>query len=137
MSGAANDGNNDERIMIFDDPDPVRRSGKRTYRDSGFMVGVGRISMNPRWNWPLNAQGKLDVGGALDLAMSVIKDMGLKEPYVGQIALADRRAEDLTHYFCNIWNSIPVRSRLGFFSGQRLYRCARRGFYHPADAVYQ
>lgn len=41
---------------------------------------------------PLNAQGKLDVGRALGLGvMSVIKDMGLKEPYVGQICTADRR----------------------------------------------
>ena len=37
---------------------------------------------------PPNALGKLDVGGALGIGvMSVIKDMGLKEPYVGQIAL--------------------------------------------------
>ena len=48
-----------------------------------------------------NAEGKLDVGGALGLGvMSVIKDMGLKEPYVGQIALQTGEiAEDLTYYF--------------------------------------
>lgn len=50
---------------------------------------------------PPNAEGKLDVGGALGLGvMSVIKDMGLKEPYVGQIALQTGEiAEDLTYYF--------------------------------------
>ena len=50
---------------------------------------------------PPNALGKLDVGGALGLGvMSVIKDMGLKEPYVGQIALQTGEiAEDLTYYY--------------------------------------
>ena len=34
---------------------------------------------------PANAQGKLDVGGAVGSGiLSVIKDLGLKEPYVGQ-----------------------------------------------------
>ena len=34
---------------------------------------------------PPNALGKLDVGGAVGHGiLSVIKDMGLKEPYVGQ-----------------------------------------------------
>ena len=37
---------------------------------------------------PPNAKGKLDVGGAIGPGvMSVIKDIGMKEPYVGQIAL--------------------------------------------------
>lgn len=50
---------------------------------------------------PLNDRGKLDVGKALGPGvMSVIKDMGLKEPYVGQIALQTGEiAEDLTYYF--------------------------------------
>ncbi len=56
---------------------------------------------NPYVDLPLNAQGKLDVGGALDLGvLSVIKDMGLKEPYVGQCQLQTGEiAEDLTYYF--------------------------------------
>ena len=49
---------------------------------------VKGFPMESQVELPLNAQGKLDVGGALGLGvMSVIKDMGLKEPYVGQIAL--------------------------------------------------
>lgn len=50
---------------------------------------------------PPNEKGKLDVGKALDLGvLSVIKDMGLKEPYVGDINLVSGEiAEDLTYYF--------------------------------------
>ena len=63
---------------------------------------------------PLNGQGKLDVGGALGLGvMSVIKDMGLKEPYVGQIALQTGEiAEDLTYYFATS-EQIPSAVGLG------------------------
>lgn len=46
---------------------------------------VKGYAANPIVNLPPNARGKLDVGGALDMGiLSVIKDMGLKEPYVGQ-----------------------------------------------------
>ena len=63
---------------------------------------------------PPNAQGKLDVGGALGLGvMSVIKDMGLKEPYVGQIALQTGEiAEDLTYYFATS-EQVPSAVGLG------------------------
>lgn len=50
---------------------------------------------------PANALGKLDVGGAVGRGtLSVIRDMGLKEPYVGQTLLQTGEiAEDLTYYF--------------------------------------
>lgn len=56
---------------------------------------------NPEVMLPANEKGKLDVGGALDLGvLSVIKDIGLKEPYVGQtILVTGEIAEDLTYYF--------------------------------------
>lgn len=56
---------------------------------------------NPNVLLPPNDKGKLDVGGAIGLGMlSVIKDMGLKEPYVGQCILQTGEvAEDLTYYF--------------------------------------
>ena len=63
---------------------------------------------------PPNAQGKLDVGGALDLGvMSVIKDLGMKEPYVGQTVLQTGEiAEDLTYYFATS-EQIPSAVGLG------------------------
>ena len=50
---------------------------------------------------PFNEHGKLDVGTAVGPGvMHVIKDLGLKEPYVGQIDLQTGEiAEDLTYYF--------------------------------------
>ena len=50
---------------------------------------------------PANAKGKLDVSGALgNGTLSIIRDMGLKEPYVGQVELRTGEiAEDLTYYF--------------------------------------
>lgn len=50
---------------------------------------------------PANAVGKLDVAGAVGAGtLTVIKDMGLKEPYSGQVELQTGEiAEDLTYYF--------------------------------------
>ncbi len=56
---------------------------------------------NPIVDIPLKPNGKLDVQGALgEGSLTIIKDMGLKEPYVGQIPLVSGEiAEDLTYYF--------------------------------------
>lgn len=63
---------------------------------------------------PPSPQGKLDVGRAIDLGiLSVIKDMGLKEPYVGQVALQTSEiAEDLTYYFATS-EQVPSAVGLG------------------------
>lgn len=63
--------------------------------------GVKGYAYNPGVMLPPNKQGKLDVGGALGVGvLSVIKDIGLKEPYEGQtILVTGEIAEDLTYYF--------------------------------------
>ena len=70
--------------------------------------------INPSVMLPPNKLGKLDVGGALDLGvLSVIKDIGLKEPYVGQCQLVSGEiAEDLTYYFATS-EQIPTSVALG------------------------
>ena len=62
---------------------------------------VKGYAFHPEVMLPPNAQGKLDVGGALGIGvLSVIKDIGLKEPYVGQtILVSGEIAEDLTYYY--------------------------------------
>lgn len=63
---------------------------------------------------PANAKGKLDVAGAVGIGiLSVMKDMGLKDPYVGQVALQTSEiAEDLTYYFATS-EQVPSSVGLG------------------------
>lgn len=81
---------------------------------SNAKAQVKGYANNPQVILPPNAQGKLDVGGALDLGvLSVIKDIGLKEPYVGQSNLVTGEiAEDLTYYFATS-EQIPTSVALG------------------------
>ena len=71
-----------------------------TADSKGFVKGyVG----NPNVILPANKVGKLDVAGAVGVGfLDVIKDLGLKEPYVGQTELQTGEiAEDLTYYFAS------------------------------------
>lgn len=69
---------------------------------------------NPDVIIPANSKGKLDVSGAVGAGyISVIKDMGLKEPYVGQVTLQTGEiAEDLTYYFATS-EQVPSAVGLG------------------------
>lgn len=69
---------------------------------------------NPNVCIPANSKGKLDVAGAVGVGfMNVIKDMGMKEPYLGQVALQTSEiAEDLTYYFATS-EQVPSAVGLG------------------------
>ena len=69
---------------------------------------------NPDICIPANSKGKLDVAGAVGPGfLTVIKDMGLKEPYSGQVMLQTCEiAEDLTYYFATS-EQVPSAVGLG------------------------
>ena len=81
---------------------------------------------NPQIDLPLNEKGKLDVAGALGVGvMSITKDLGMREPYVGSTHLVSGEiAEDLAYYF-TVSEQIPSAVALGLWctrirqSGQR------------------
>ena len=75
---------------------------------------VNGYALYPQTMLPPNELGKLDVGGALgDGYLRVIKDMGLKEPYVGTVQLQTGEiAEDLTYYFATS-EQVPSSVGLG------------------------
>lgn len=70
---------------------------------------------NPKVDLPKNDRGKLDVGGAVgtDGFLTVIRDFGLKEPYVGKVPLVSGEiGDDLTSYFA-VSEQIPSVVGLG------------------------
>ena len=69
---------------------------------------------NPDAMLPPNAQGKLDVGGAIGIGiLNVIRDMGLKEPYNGSCELKTGEiGDDLTYYFATS-EQVPSAVGLG------------------------
>ena len=69
---------------------------------------------NPDVCIPANSKGKLDIAGAVGPGfLTVIKDMGLKEPYSGQVMLQTCEiAEDLTYYFATS-EQVPSSVGLG------------------------
>lgn len=76
---------------------------------------VRGYAVNPVVEIPLNNKGKLDVAGAVgtDGTLTVIKDLGMKEPYVGQVPIMTGEiAEDLTSYFATS-EQIPTVCALG------------------------
>ena len=110
MMGSMMKGDKDLLSLIINADGPMGKTGVTA--DSKANV-KGYIS-TPEFQNPPNYLGKLDVGGAIgNGTLRVIKDMGLKEPYVGTVGLLTGEiAEDLTYYFATS-EQIPTSVGLG------------------------
>ena len=75
---------------------------------------VKGYALSPQAMMPPNAQGKLDVGGLIGNGyLTVIKDMGMKDPYSSQVALQTGEiGDDLTYYFA-VSEQVPSCVALG------------------------
>lgn len=85
---------------------------------------------NPAVDLPANEKGKLDVGGAIGLNgnLLVIRDMGLKEPYVGQVPIyTGEIGDDLAYYF-TVSEQTPSAVGLGVLVDKDLSINAAGGF---------
>lgn len=85
---------------------------------------------NPHVDLPANAKGKLDVGGAIGTNgnLLVIRDMGLKEPYTGQVPIySGEIGDDLAYYF-TVSEQTPSAVGLGVLVNTDLSIKAAGGF---------
>ena len=75
---------------------------------------VKGYALSPQALMPPNAQGQLDVGGLIGNGyLTVIKDMGMKDPYSSQVALQTGEiGDDLTYYFA-VSEQVPSCVALG------------------------
>ena len=98
-----------------------------TAHDDGTVKGV---IGNPYIDRPLNEKGKLDVSGAVGTngMLYVIKDLGLKDPYVGQVKIQTGEiAEDFAYYF-TVSEQTPSAVALGVLVDKDLSIKAAGGF---------
>lgn len=118
--------NEDDSITIqFKGDGPIERVIAVTDAKSCVRGYVG----NPYVDLPLSEKGKLDVGRAVGKGqLSVVRDLGLKEPYIGQVPIVTGEiAEDLTYYYAAS-EQIPTAMSLGVLVGTDNRAIAAGGF---------
>lgn len=97
LMGSMLKGEQDVLTLQVSGDGPVR--GMTVTADAkGNVKGYAQV---PQAMMPPNAQGKLDVGGVIGKGyLTVIKDMGMKDPYASKVELQTGEiADDLTYYF--------------------------------------
>src|SRR5690625_3768643 len=79
--------------------------------DSNAKGDVRGYVINPHVDFPLNSQGKLDVKRAVGVegTLSVVKDLGLKDYFTGQVPIVSGEiSEDFTYYCANSEQTPPA-----------------------------
>lgn len=97
-----------------------------SYADASVKGYIG----NPAVDLPANSKGKLDVSGAIGKNgnLVIIRDMGLKEPYVGQVPIyTGEIGDDLAYYF-TVSEQTPSAVGLGVLVDTDLTIKAAGGF---------
>ena len=117
--------NEDDLVTLRIDGDGPIGSIVVTADSRGEVKG---FAVNPSVMLPPSPVGKLDVGGSIgNGVLTVIKDMGLKEPYSGQVVLQTGEiAEDLTYYFATS-EQVPSSVGLGVLMNRQDATVKRAG----------
>ncbi len=117
MMGAMMKGEDDVLTLQIKSDGPI--GGLTVTADShGHVKGYAQ---NPFVDLPLNPYGKLDVGGAVgNGTLSVIRDLGLKEPYTGVCELISGEIGDDLAYYFNVSEQTPSAVGLGVLVGKDL-----------------
>jgi molecular chaperone Hsp33 len=101
----------DKLTLQIDGGGPIKGISVTAFADAHVKGYVG----NPAADLPLNVKGKVDVGGLVgrEGSLMVIRDMGLREPYVGQTPIVTGEIGDDLAYYYTVSEQTPSAVGLG------------------------
>ncbi|MBP1743374.1 MAG: hslO [Firmicutes bacterium] len=101
----------DKLTLQIDGGGPIKGISVTSYADAHVKGYVG----NPAADLPLNDKGKVDVGGLVgrEGSLMVIRDMGMREPYVGQSPIVTGEIGDDIAYYYTVSEQTPSAVGLG------------------------